>query len=334
MGRQRKALLMASNLNAPASQAPMQTSDAVIAWLMSSDPAVRWQVMRDLSEQPDDAVARERARVAHEGWGARLLELQAPDGHWGGGAFVPRSWASTLETLVMLRLLGAEPSSAPVQRAIELVADRCTWGAEFGDSAFFEGEVEPCINGRALLCGAYFGKPSDRLAERLLGEQLADGGWNCKAPPSQRSSFHSTLCVLEGLLEYERARGPSPAVARARARAHEYLLERSLFRRLSTGEIIHPSWLLLAFPTRWRYDILRGLDYLRRAGAEPEPRLAQAVALVDGKRDPSGRWLLEQRHEGAVHFEMEDAVGLPSRWNTLRALRVLRWYSGAPMSAS
>ena len=185
---------------------------SVIEWLLDSDPSIRWQVMRDLIAESDATVARERSRVAAEGWGARLLDLQGSDGHWGGAAFVPRAWISTQDTLQLLRDLGVDPASDRVRRAIDQVRDRCTWGAEFGDSPFFEGEVEPCINGRVLAIGAYFGEASDRLADRLLQEQLSDGGWNCDAPPSQRSSFHTTICVLEGLLEYETAKGPRPDV--------------------------------------------------------------------------------------------------------------------------
>lgn len=301
--------------------------ESVLHWLLDSDPSIRWQVMRDLLDEPHEAIARERSRVASEGWGARLLDLQGLDGQWGGGAFLPRSWRSTLETLMLLRDLGLDPASAQARQAIGLVRDKSTWGPEFGDSPFFEGEVEPCINGRTLAIGAYFGEASNRLAERLLREQLEDGGWNCEAPPSRRSSFHSTLCVLEGLLEYERAQGAMPAVREARHRGQEYLLERGLFRSLSTGKMIDPRWTQLSYPTRWHYDILWALDYLRRSGVEPDPRVAEAIELVEQKRDGDGRWPLENPHAGEVYFDMEGGTGKPSRWNTLRALRVLDWYS-------
>jgi hypothetical protein len=304
----------------------------VTEWLLDSDPAIRWRVMRDLIDEPPANVARERSRVALEGWGARLLDLQGADGHWGGAAFVPRAWISTMDTLQLLRDLGADPAGDRVRRAIGLVRDRCTWGREFGDSPFFEGEVEPCINGRVLAIGAYFGEASDRLADRLLQEQLSDGGWNCAAPFSRRSSFHTTICVLEGLLEYENASGPRPEITGARLRGQEYLLERRLFRSRSTGQAIPidrktgtaPRWTEISFPTRWHYDILRGLDYLRRAGA-PDERIADAIDLLAKKRDENGRWPLENPHPGRVHFELEGGAGEPSRWNTLRALRVLRW---------
>jgi hypothetical protein len=297
----------------------------VIEWLLDSDPSIRWQVMRDLIGESDPSVARERSRVASEGWGARLLDVQGADGHWGGAAFVPHAWISTKDTLQLLRDLGVDPASERMRRAIGEVRDRCTWGEGFGNSPFFEGEVEPCINGRVLAIGAYFGEASHRLVDRLLHDQLSDGGWNCYAPPSRRSSFNSTICVLEGLLEYETAKGPRPDVSAARLRGQEYLLERRLFRSRSTGQIIKPAWIEISFPTRWHYDILWALDYLRRSGFAPDDRIGEAVDLVAQKRHANGRWPLENPHPGPVYFEMEGRAGEPSRWNTLRALRVLRW---------
>jgi hypothetical protein len=283
--------------------------------------------MRDLMRGSREAAARERSRVASEGWGVRLLELQGADGHWGGGAYVFPGWTSTTDTLLVLREIGLDPASEQARRAIGLVRENGTWGAEFRDAPFFEGEVEPCINGRVLAAGAYFGAASDRLVDRLLREQLQDGGWNCEAPQSKRSSFHTTICVLEGLLEYEKAKGATAAVTAARLRGQDYLLERRMFRSLSTGKVIDPDWTQFSFPTRWHYDVLWGLDHLRRAGVKPDERIAEAVDLVEQKRDPYGRWPLENPHAGKVHFHMEEDVGLPSRWNTLRALRVLDWYS-------
>lgn len=302
-------------------------------WLLDSDPSVRWQVMGDLLGEANEAVAAERSRIPLEGWGARLLSLQAPDGNWGGGAWVRRSWASTLETLMLLRELGLDPASEQARRAINLVRDKSDWGPYHDHSPFFEAEVEPCINGRVLACGAYFGEASDRLVDRLLGEQLEDGGWNCDAPPSKRSSFNSTICVLEGLLEYEKAKGGPSPVRDARLRGQEYLLERRLFRSRSTGKIVrrdrkdHRSrWTRFSFPTRWHYDVLRGLDYLRKAAIETDERTDEAVYLVARRRQRDGRWTLGDPHEGKVHFEMEGGKGTASRWNTLRALRVLRWF--------
>jgi hypothetical protein len=200
------------------------------------------------------------------------------------------------------------------------------WDAEFGSKPFFEGEVEPCINGGTLALGGYFRRPDASLAQRLVGEQLPDGGWNCEAPRSVRSSFHSTICVLEGLLEYERAAGSPPGIAEARHRGEAYLLERGMFRRRSTGDVADPSFVKLSFPSRYSYDILRGLDYLRAAGVAPDERVADAVRVVESRRQPDGRWLLDDSHAEALDFPFGESIGEPSRWNTLRALRVLGWY--------
>jgi hypothetical protein len=296
-------------------------------WLLDSDPSIRWQVMRDLGGEANDAVAAERSRIASEGWGAKLLDRQRPDGKWGDGASEPQ-WASTLHTLLLLRVMGLDPGSARTRAMVRVVRDRVTWGPEFGDSPFFEGEVEPCINGGTLALGSYFGESSDRLVDRLLGEQLKDGGWNCEAERgSVRSSFHTTICVLEGLLEYEKANGANAAVTNARARAHEYLLERRMFRRLSTGKVIDPSWTRFCFPTTWHYDVLRGLDYLRGAGVECDERVAEAIGLVLKRQHQNGRWPLHKPHADPIHLDMEGGQGKPSHWNTLRALRVLSWWS-------
>ncbi|MDQ1582830.1 MAG: hypothetical protein QOF36_884 [Microbacteriaceae bacterium] len=308
---------------------------SVIDWLLDSDPAIRWQVMRDLTDEPTDVVAAERARVAREGWGARLLTLQGDDGQWAGGTYFPalaeepedQPWTATAFSLQLLREFGAEPADDHVRRAIALVREQSRW--EYDGSRFFDGEVEPCINGMAVAIGAYFGEDVRGIVERLVSEQLADGGWNCEVESgSTRGSFNTTIAVLEGLLEYDKAVGGVPAVTSARERAHEYLLDRHLMRRLSTGEVPNEGWLQFSYPTRWFYDVMRALDYLRSAGAAPDERLAEAIELVESKRGDDGRWLLENTHPGAVHFELEDGDGMPSRWNTLRAMRVLDWYRG------
>jgi hypothetical protein len=312
----------------------------VVDWLMEGDPAIRWQVMRDLLDEPSEVVAAERARVAREGWGARLLALQGDDGQWDGGTYFPawaetteftgQPWTATTYTLLLLRDLGADPGDERVRAAIGRVRESSRW--EEGGQPFFEGEVEPCINGMAVAIGAYFGEEVSGIVEKLLGEQLADGGWNCQAAEgSVRSSFHTTINVVEGLLEYEAATGGSDAVRTARARGEEYLLERRLLRRRSTGDVIEPDWLHPVYPPRWHYDILRGLDHLRRSGADPDPRAAEAVELLEAAGD-DGTWRLERVHSGAVHFDLEE-VGGPSRWNTLRARRVLDWYE-APLRTS
>ncbi len=303
-----------------------------MSWLLDSDPSIRWQVMRDLTYEPADAIAAERSRVATEGWGARLLALQAPDGQWGGRPW-SHDWTDTFHVLELLRRFGLDPDSEPARRAVGLVRDHITWrDPEFetpwADHRFFEGEVEPCINGNVVSTGSYFGVDMASLVERLLGEQLPDGGWNCEVENGATvSSFGTTINVLEGLLERERAIGGSAVVAEARSRGEAYLLERRLFRRKSTGEVIDPSWLQFSFPTWYHYDVLRGLDYLRDAGVKPDERVAEAIGVVEGQRDPDGRWPLQNVYDGESHVEMEAGEGQPSRWNTLRALRVLDWFA-------
>lgn len=303
----------------------------VEAWLLDADPAIRWQVMRDLTDEPAEVVAAERSKVATSGWGARLLAHQGPDGLWGGGANFPE-WTGTKPTLWLLRAMGLDPASEEARRAVDLVRANCRW--EYDDLPFFDGEVEPCINGATVAIGAYFGQDVGSIVDRLLGEQLADGGWNCEAENgSTRSSFHTTICVLEGLLEHERATGPSADVTAARRRGEDYLLDRRLLRRKSTGEVIDPAWTLFSFPPQWHYDVLRGLDYLRDAGAEPDERVAEVIELVEQRRGADGRWPVQNPHLGEVYFEMDGGEGTPSRWNTLRAMRVLRWYEGASWPA-
>ena len=298
-------------------------------WLLDGDPASRWQAMRDLADEPPERVAAERSRVASEGWGARLLALQAEDGQWGGGAYSPK-WTSTTYTLLVLRHLGLDPGSAEAERATGRVRDQVRLGE--ARWPFFAYRGETCVTGMVLALAAYFhaDEGSDEVVDWLLDEQLADGGWNCDTfYGSTRSSFNTTISVLEGLLEYEQARGGSmPEVTAARERGHEYLLERRLFRSARTGEVVNPRWKLFSFPPRWHYDVLRGLDYFRSAGLAPDERAEEAVALVEKKRRKEGRWPLQNHYPGKEHFPMEPGPGKPSRWNTLRALRVLRWYRG------
>jgi hypothetical protein len=334
---------MATNPPKQQGQTP-KPDTSVIEWLLDSDsdPSIRWQVMRDLTGAPAEEVAAERARVATEGWGARLLALQGADGSWGGEAW-NQGWDSTMHVLSLLREMGLDPASDEARRAVGLVRDRVRWkgwdwdgswhGWDFVGNPFFAGEVEPCINGQVAASGAYFGFGQDlqRIIDHLLAEQLPDGGWNCEAENgSTRSSFNTTICVLEALLEYELAGasgGKGVEVKEARLRGQEYLLERRLLRRLSTAEVIDPAFTHFSFPTWWHYDVLRGLEYLRRARATPDERAAEAIELVESKRDGEGRWPLENQYPGMMPVDLGEDVGQPSRWNTLRALRVLDWHS-------
>jgi hypothetical protein len=326
-------------INLPTLQA-RKTDSPVIQWLLDSDPSIRWQVMRDLIHSPPEEVAAERARVGTEGDGARLLSLQAADGRWGGAAW-NRGWNSTMHVLMLLRDLGLDPASDRARHATDLVRDRVTWKGcgpqECQLNPFFDGEIEPCINGQVAAVGAYFGQDVRGLVARLLAEQLPDGGWNCEAANgSRRSSFNTTVCVLEALLAHERAVGGSEDIIEARLRGQEFVLERRLFRRRSTGEVIArdrkggSEWTRFAFPTWWHYDVLRGLEYLCSAGIAYDERMADAIELVAAKRDGDGRWPLETRYPGVMPVHMEEGEGQPSRWNTLRALRVLNWFQRDP----
>jgi hypothetical protein len=309
---------------------------SVTDWLLDADPAIRWQVLRDLTDAHPEEIAAERALVANRGWGAALLGLQADDGRWDGGTYRPGwvdddkpffdAWTATHFVLQELRELGLDPDSPEARRAIGLVRDNVRWW--MNGARYFEGEVEPCVNGLALANGAYFGQQVDGIVERLLAGRLPDGGWNCWVEfGATVSSFHSTICALEGLLAWERAGRSSTEVTEARRRGEEYLLERRLFRRRSTGEVADPRFTLFSYPTRWYYDVLRGLDYFRATDEPPDDRCAEAIDLVAARRDASGRWPLENVHQGPIHFSMESPEGAPSRWNTLRALRVLDWYA-------
>jgi hypothetical protein len=308
-----------------------------INFLLESEPAISWQAMRDLTDASPAPIAAERARVPHEGIGAEILANQEPDGSWHR-TDAP-VWLPTLYTLLLLRATGIDPAEPAVESAVARLEAGLRWNdepcwelrsVEHGGNRFFEGEVEPCINGGTLALGAYFGRPTESLARRLLGEQLDDGGWNCEAPKSARSSFHTTICVLEGLLEYERAVGSAhpiaPQIAAARRRGEEYLLKRALFRRLTTGDAADPAFLKFAFPPRYHYDVLRALDYFRDAGVQPDARVSDAVRIVESRRQADGQWLLDDAHDEALAFPFGESAGQPSRWNTLRALRVLRWY--------
>jgi hypothetical protein len=318
-------------------------SGPVIDWLLASDASVRWQVMRDLMGSSEPEWRAERAKVGTEGWGARLLSYEDDDGQWAGGAFFPRAfemrewrefgqpWTATTFSLTQLREYGLDPSSAHAQRAVELVGANSRW--DEGGQPFWEGEVEECINGRVVADGAYFGVDVSAIVARLVGQRLDDGGWNCeRVNGSVRSSFATTVNVLEGLLEYERATGGTPESQEARLSGEEYLLERHLFRRLGNGQPADEQFLKLTYPTRWHYDILRALDYFRSAAAigdrPPDQRLAEAADHIRSRRLPNGTWPLDWRPGGRAWFEMDDGVGKPSRWVTLRSMRALRWVSG------
>ena len=352
---------------------PMAGDDPVVQWLLQGDPAIRWQVLHDLLDAPQDEVEVERARVAHEGWGAGLLALRAPDGHWAGGACFPNTaafaestaralaageppppfptpdaeptetpseqpaeepeqpWTATYPVLLDLCHLGVPPGSAVMRETAQLVAHNCRW--EYDGLPFFAGEVDCCINAGTILIGTYLGIDVDPVVQRIVTDQLPDGGWNCWAEArSAPGSFASTLDVVDALLRWERHTGGSDEVRRARHEGEEYLLRRSLFRSLRTGELVNPRWLQFSYPPRWHYDLLKATSYFALRGGPADPRRVEAIDQVRAKRQPNGCWLLEGTHPGAVHFRFEGPDGTSSRWNTLRALRVLRWYDAASPS--
>ncbi len=308
-----------------------------VDWLLDSDPALRWQAMRDLTDASPAVIEVERNRVSNEGMGAEILARQQPDGSWRRDD--APAWLTTLFTMQLLRATGVDPAEPAVEAAATRLETGLRWNdqggcwglrpPETGGNTFFQGEVEPCINGGVLALGAYFDRPVESLARRLVAEQLEDGGWNCEAPKSTRSSFHTTICVLEGLLEYERAVGSVPEIASSRRRGEEYLLKRALYRRLSTGEIVNPEFLEFAFPPRYHYDVLRALDYFRNANVHSDERIRDAVHVVESRRQADGRWLLDRAYDEALALPLGELVGGPSRWNTLRALRFLRWHDNA-----
>ena len=303
-----------------------------VRWLLQGDPSIRWQTLRDLLEKPERTVAREQRCVAKEGWGAHLLALQDADGRWTGGLYTPK-WTSTTYTMVLLRGLGLPAGHPQAIRACEVLMDAGFWrdgGINFWSPRYKRSET--CVSSMILevMCHFCFNDERvDRLAAHVIAQQMSDGGWNCRAMPGYGSathgSFHTTISALEALLEYERFRPAQSEEARqAQERGREFLLRHRLFRSHRTGNIVKSEMTRFSYPPRWHYDVLRGLDYFQDAGAEHDPRLEDALLLLERRRCPDGRWRLANEHRGRAFFELEP-VGEPSRWNTLRALRVLKW---------
>ena len=314
----------------------VKPTEPVINWLFDSDPSIRFQLFRDLLHATEEELFHQRARMVNEGIVAKILALQNTDGTWSGAAWNP-GFNSTMHALVLLRELSLDPNSNAATQALKLVRDNVTWNGsgpeECDQNSFFMGEIEPCINGQVAASGAYFHQDVEDLIQKLISEQLPDGGWNCDAEfGSTRSSFNTTICVLEALLEYETVTGGNPDVKRSRLLGQEYLLDRQLFHRKSTGEIIErdrkggAKWTSFAFPNWWHYDILRGLDYLRKANVTPDERIQEAIEVVLSKRNPDGSWNLDLQFPGEMLVELNEGVHQPNRWITLRALRVLIWY--------
>jgi hypothetical protein len=303
--------------------------DSILQWLLQGDPAIRWQTQRDLTGASNKKVLQEQELVAKKGWGARLLSLQEPSGGWGGGIYSPK-WTSTTYTMVLLRDLGLPPKHPQALKACALLLDKGFYedgGINFGS---YHKHSETCITGMILSILGYFQLPDDRihrLVEHLLEQQMKDGGWNCQSyRGATHSSFHTTILALEGLREYEKTYPENAEkVRRPQKKAREFLLIHRLFRSHRTGEIVHPAMTRFSFPPRWHYDVLRALDYFQEVGAHKDKRLEDAIQIIRKKQKKDGRWVLQNRYPGRTHFEMEK-VGEPSRWNTLRALRILKWW--------
>ncbi len=308
-----------------------RVSDEVLEWLIADDPAVRWQVERDLLDA-DAAVWRAtRLEVEQRGWGSRLLDLQDPAGTWGGGLYTPK-WTSTTYTLLLLRRLGLPPSNPGAIAGCLHLLDDADWyegGVSYWASHRY---AERCVNGMVLALGSYFGvedRRVDSIAGLLISAAMPDGGWNCRdSYGATHSSFHTTISVLEALLEWKRMTGSDDADS-AIARGHEFMLDHHLYRSHRTGEVINEAWTTFHFPPRWHYDILRGLDHLRDAGAVPDPRAADAIAIVESRRRPDGRWGKGSQYSGETFFPLESGR-VAGRWNTLRALRILCWWDAGP----
>ncbi|HEX5728093.1 squalene cyclase [Microbacterium sp.] len=325
------------------------TPDHLLAWLLDSDPALRWQVERDLAGAAPSVWQATRARVATEGIGARLLALQAPDGQWAGGAYFPappangaeieeagQPWTATTWCLNSLREWGVGPKA--LEGTAERLATNSRW--EYEDLPYWGGEVDACINGYTLANGGWLGADVSGLAAWFVDHQMTEGGWNCDwIDGVTRASFHSTLNALRGILVYERTVGVFPDLREARRAGEEYLLARRLTRRLSTGEPVG-SWVTrFAYPFRWRYDALKAVDYFREAalhdGMPPDPRIRSAIELVRGARREDGTWLQGERDRGRVWFEVDVPEGQPSKWLTFYGTRALDWWdSQAPAGAA
>lgn len=319
----------------------MKPRNGTIQWLLDGDPAIRWQTLRDLSGAAERAFERERKKVARDGWGARLLEKQDPKGTWAGGKssdgglYTPK-WISTTYTMLTLRDFGLLPNNRQARRACTLLLDhglQRDGGINYGTWAKWIGRGETCVTGMILSILSYFEFEDvrlDTLARHLLEQQMPDGGWNCQRPyGATHGSVHTTISALEGLRHYELHRKRQlPAVRLAQRRGREFLLIHRLFRSHHSGQVMKPVFIRFAFPPRWHYDILRALDYFQAVHATRDPRLKEAIDIVRGSQREDGRWLLQHSYKGKTYFELE-RLGGPSRWNTLRALRVLKWWEGS-----
>ena len=305
--------------------------DAVIEWLLEGDPVIRWQVMRDLLDEPAEAWEAERCRTVESGWVAEMLERQAPNGSWPKGRWTDSTWA-----LLLLVACGLPEDHPSGRTTTERRFGSYTPADDDVDGAFLLKRMDLCHLGFWLGLGAYFLRGDARLAplgEAVLSAQYDDGGWNCQMrnyPERRHSSFNTTFNVLEGLrIAAERGAVEERAFRESEARALEFMLAHRLYRSDKTGEVIAERFTHLTYPWHWHYKVLRGLDYFRLTPAIHDERLDDSIELLRDRRKPNGRWPLQKRIPGTLLVEMEKP-GTDSRWNTLRALRVLRRRDQAP----
>lgn len=310
----------------------MKIEKNIINWLLEGDPAVRYQTMRDLTDAKPDEVKRERNRIEKEGWGFAFLERAKPEGGWGLQYYQPK-WISTHYTLLDLKNLGINPDVPIIQKSIDYVFTipaGIDGGVNIGVTVNYS---DVCVNGMILNFASYFkhiGKDLEFIVDYLIKTQMDDGGWNCRycREGAVHSSLHTTICTLEGLNEYIK-NGYFYRVSelpQIMERAHEFILMHKLFKSDKTGEIIDEKMTRLSYPPRWKYDILRAMDYFRDAGVSYDTRMQDAVDLILSKQRKDGTWPVQAKHAGEVHFDMEKTGG-PSRWNTLRVLRVLKHFN-------
>lgn len=298
----------------------------LIDWLLAGDVAIQYQVERDLLGQKRTDL---RGRIATEGWGAQFLQRRHPEGHWARGFYSPK-WTSSHYTLLDLKHLNIAPAHPLIRESVARI-----WREQKAE----DGGINPaqsiknsdvCINGMFLNYATYFGADAaalESIVDFLIAMQMPDGGFNCQSnrQGAVHSSLHTTLSILEGIHEYQ-SNGYTYRLAELQTIAHqsrEFILQHRLFRSDHTGAIIKPQFLVLSFPSRWYYDILRALEYFGQANTGYDPRMQDAVDVLLQKRRPDGTWSLQSPHPGEVHFVMEKA-GQSSRWNTLRALRALK----------
>ena len=303
--------------------------DSILQWLLEGDASIRYQAQRDLLKKDDPSL---QEQISKEGWGAQYLSLRNSRKQWGKDFYQPK-WTSTHYTLLDLRNLCMSPQQKEARETIDLILKQYK-GRDGGiNAAKSLTDSDVCINGMFLNYAAYFRADEEMLhsvVDFILGQHMPDGGFNCHSNRigAVHSSLHTTLSVAEGILEYSRNgyRYRLADLKRAGSRSEEFMLVHKLYQSHRTGKTIHPSMLRIPYPSRWYYDILRALDYFRLAGVPYDERMKDALTILLAKRRSDQRWPLQAAHPGKRHFDMEKP-GQPSRWNTLRALRVLNHFN-------